>query len=39
VNELVAWDEIDKQIDEARDLKTIVEMQEQVEALYTHVMF
>lgn len=32
MNGLVQWDEIEKQIDEARDLKTIAEMQEQLKA-------
>ena len=32
-NALTNWDEIESQIDEARDLKTIVQMQEQMEAL------
>lgn len=31
--QLIAWDEIKRQIDEARDLQTIVQMQEQIDAL------
>ncbi|MHA1370523.1 MAG: MT-A70 family methyltransferase [Promethearchaeota archaeon] len=33
MSKLVEWDKIEHQIDEARDLKTIVQMQEQVEAI------
>lgn len=32
MNKLINWNEIDKQIDEAKDLKTIIEMQEQLDA-------
>ena len=30
---LIEWDKIENQIDEAKDLKTIIKMQEQVEAI------
>ena len=33
VNDLVKWDEIERQIDQAKDLKSIAQMQEQVKAL------
>jgi len=33
MSELIKWDEIEHQIDEARDLKAIIQMQEQMEAI------
>jgi hypothetical protein len=32
-NNLIEWDKIERQIDEAKDLKTIIKMQEQVDVI------